>query len=443
MPGTNIVYAEVGETSRNAFNVGANFRVRSDLSGAIGNQVERIASIEGSIGAAIETRRPLTMGGVFNLDDPNQAAAYTHLMTTSPFKLKANQAAEMANLAAVGVGFDYAATQKAAGMNATLTAGRKNLLAVRSVSRSERGTLHLSTTDGSGNITSQELSESEYAKTVTGKIPMLVLGKNGNVDVRATQVENADGTSSLGASMAMGIDVRKLSAANVARIRNLFTDLGVDTSSFKTDGAIGGKAHLDIEFAMDGSFFTNLSALGDKKELELQARFDANYQDLNGEPAPWNNTVAFDTGYPSVEIDTVANLFATSKAAIGSGGDEEMKRQARDSYNHSTRTAANPKGRSLDGDIKSFETRNRVAHAIGTASGGDAADWRPIMNAIGKTDQYDFMVIALMAHELGAPLVDFHVRGTGMDFSHSAPNVSARTPAIAEQVGLLTSRWNK
>jgi len=50
-------------------------------------------------------------------------------------------------------------------------------------------------------------------------------------------------------------------------------------------------------------------------------------------------------------------------------------------------------------------------------------------------------VLATTAHELGAPIVQFSIKGEGVDVS-AQPNLAARTKSIKEHVGALTSRWN-
>lgn len=439
MPGAgHRVYAEVGETAQSAFGVSASIRAGAqDGEGVIGNQFDlqtnRKIGLRGSFGANISQARPFTIGGVFDLDDPKQAEAYEKLMSASALELKLNQDGIMEGLAKIGVGFEYAAERRAASMSASLKFRGENMLKFSRVATTETGQLQLP--DGQGGVATTGTAQAAFHENLSGKLPMKFLGHIGSVDVRATMFTAPDGNQSLGAGMAKSIDVENVDQGMINRVRNMLTDLGVDTSAANTAKATNKKGHFDIEFAMNQAFFDTLASFGDKdaKEAAISQAYDRNFEDLHGKLPPWADEAQFQSGFPTHKMTSLKQSFHEAVAmskAYHPDGLESLK--------HAYKVETN--GRDLTEDLKMFELRNTVAKELAEAT-KDADTWGPVINAVGNSTNQDFLVLALTAHELGAPLVQFNARANGVELS-AQPNLAARTPSIAQRVGELTSRWN-
>lgn len=440
------IYAEVGETANNTFGANAEVHAGADMSGAIGNAIEKpinkTIGVKGDLGGNISDAKPLTIGGVFDPKDPKQMAAMEQLFAANPYALKANREQVMQKLASVGVGFDYAAEKRAAELHANLKFGDTNLLHFSSVSKSEDGKLRVASNDGSG-LKETDLSQAQFDKEYSGKFPSFFIGKNGSVHVGATEITNLDGTKTTGASMSTTIQVDKLDEGMLSRTRNLLTSLGVDTAAAKVDGAVGGKAELKVEFAMTKPFFDNIQALGGNKEAALQALFDKNFAIVNGGPAPWNDATPYPSMYNHGALKTnLAKEFnealTASKQPQGDGGGSGNFRH---DYNRGTVTPANPKGRDFDADKAAFESRNLGSRELAAAD-GPASQWGGAIDAIGKSKDRPFLIWSLSAHELGAPLVNLSAIANGVEFK-ATPNLAARPQTLENEVGLLTSRWNQ
>ena len=448
------VYFEVADTTGRAFGGEANFSIGSQFDGVLGNaaerQIDRRAEIAGNIGASISRSRPFTMGGVFDLSKnaagkynfPQQAEALEQLKNADPYELMGKRDQVMASMGRAGVGFDLTQVKNVRDVHAHLGVGKKDLFTYSSVTTDGKGTLRVNEPDGSGGMKTTEIAESTYKGKLTGSIPMSLLGRNGNVQVRATGYKaQGDTDFTIGAGVSKSIDVKKVTPELINRARNMLNDMGIDTSEVKSDLAIGGKGHFDIEFAMNQPFFNAIAQLGPNRKDKVLASFDDNFKQMNGTLPPWSDKAIKADGYPFKKPYVPTNLFFAAKTKLeelrGPGGQSGEGRAVDDEKN-AYRIATH--GRNLDEDIASFNLRENVAQAIATAS-TDPSTWGNTLNAIGTAKDGDFLVLAMMARDLGAPLVKFSAKANGISLE-AEPDVGARNEdmqtMVKRQAGLMT-----
>jgi hypothetical protein len=436
------VYAEVGETAANTFGVNAELSAGVELNGTTGkllnNPLDSQVGVDGDAGASTTTEAPFTLGGVFDLSKPDHRKVYTELMTTKPLALKAHRDDIMKRMASAGVGFEYSAQKRAEELHAHVRFGSTNVLSFSRVSKTEDGKLLIAAHDGSGT---KEIDGSQviYDKSYGGSLPMFLLGKNGSTHVSAMQLTRDGKTESYG-MLSTTIEVDKLDPGMLSRTRNVLTSLGVDTTAAKVDSAIGDKAHLEVEFAMTKPFFDTVQALGDRKATVVQALFDKNYRIINGHRAPWRDHTPYMSTLDHVAPTSVAKEFAEAMRQDAQADSNDGRAEYKRFYTLCTQTQATPKGRNFDEDKAAYVSRNSVATQLAQAS-GKASDWQPLLDAVGGAKDRNFLIIAMSAHELGAPLVSLSATAHGVVFK-ATPNLAARPQTLENAVGLLTSRWN-
>ncbi|MCC6337318.1 MAG: hypothetical protein IT380_25400 [Myxococcales bacterium] len=418
------VFVAVGKQDAQALsasvgvNVGANLNTNNGVAnalggGAVGNNVDRqVDRLGNKLEDATRITSSLTLGA--SAGQKVMGAAVLDLNTVAgreayDYLLKSNPEEAAAYMQRAGIGLKYNETSTARSSAVSLQFGNTNLLATSTYKGTTNGTV-----EQPGSTTT--LSQADYARSVGGLLPRLLMGEERSVQVRAGALTK-DGATERAVAVSLGVKDRKLTQAELAQAERFAKAMGMPFEGLPTLGAreTAENSQFQVTVALTDAHIDKLRGWG---EADVRFAFAAAHKEIDG-----------NAQLPLWHEDPQTFAWYEREVHQAQSSDPQRQDMLRRDYQEKY-------GRNLGDDIDSSRAIDRIVKQLDASKGKPVDDWGKLLESVGKQSSGDVRASVLALRRLsGAEVVAMSLSAKGVT---AAAKPEAQAPkTIADVVGPL------